>query len=154
MKNTMMIALAAMMVASTTAFALPQDAKTKTMDKMDHSMAMQDQKMTDVQKSTTFKGIEVNAGSAMLYKGSKDGKWHLRWSDDFKVPGTPAPHWQVVDGNGNTYLLNRLSIKDDKQNRDITLPSYIKSVSKVQIWCSFVEVVLGEAKFDKMMELN
>jgi len=36
----------------------------------------------------------------------------------------------------------------------VTLPGYIKDVAKVQIWCSFDEVVLGGAKFDKAVALR
>jgi hypothetical protein len=71
----------------------------------------------------------------------------LTWSDDFKIPDTPAPHWQVVDSSGNTYLLKRLVIKGDKQNRTIEVPRYIKDIAKVQIWCAYAEVVLGEGNF-------
>lgn len=98
-------------------------------------------------KSTAFKGIEVNGGTVSF--SMKNGKGMLELSSDFKIPNTPAPHWQIVDGQGNTYLLNQLKIKDDMTNRSITLPSYIKSIKKVQIWCSFVEVNLGEATFTK-----
>jgi hypothetical protein len=44
--------------------------------------------------------------------------------------------------------LQKLTIKGDKLNRAITLPAYVPDVSKVQIWCAFAEVVLGEASFD------
>ena len=40
------------------------------------------------------------------------------------------PHWQVVDTNGKTYLLNRLAIKGDTRNRMIALPAYINDVAK------------------------
>jgi hypothetical protein len=98
-------------------------------------------------KSSAFKGIEVNGGTVSF--SMKNGKGMLELSSDFKIPNTPAPHWQIVDGQGNSYLLNQLKIKDDMTNRSITLPSYIKSIKKVQIWCSFVEVNLGEAMFTK-----
>ena len=68
-------------------------------------------------------------------------------SDDFQVPGTPDPHWQVVDSQGNAYLLQRLMIKEDKINKTITLPSYIRDIAKVQIWCAWAETLLGEATF-------
>lgn len=54
---------------------------------------------------------------------------------------------RVVDSSGNTFLLNRLVIKGDKQNRTIAVPSYVKDVAKVQIWCAYAEVLLGEATF-------
>jgi hypothetical protein len=30
-------------------------------------------------------------------------------------------------------------------NRSITLPAYISDVAKVQFWCAYAEVLLGEA---------
>ena len=97
--------------------------------------------------TTAFKGVKANTGYATLNKQGKSTI--LTWSDEFKIPDTPAPHWQVVDSKGNVYLLQRLVIKGDKQNRTITLPSYVKDVAKVQIWCAFAEVLLGESSFDK-----
>jgi hypothetical protein len=38
-------------------------------------------------------------------------------------------------------------ISGDKQNRTITVPAYVKDVAKVQIWCAYAEVLLGEASF-------
>src|SRR5436189_5481302 len=102
--------------------------------------------------STKFQGAKANTGTVI--HSVKDGKTILTLSDDFKVPGTPDPHWQVVDSKGNTYLLQKLSIKGDKINRRITLPAYVQDVSKVQIWCAFAEVVLGEASFDHPLQLT
>ncbi len=62
----------------------------------------------------SFSGAKVNGGTATH---SKQGNMNiLTLSDDFKVPDTPEPHWQVVDSKGNTYLLERLMIKGDKFN--------------------------------------
>jgi len=98
-------------------------------------------------KSGPFKGPKANTGSV---SHSKDGgKMVLTLSDDFKAPDAPDPHWQVIDSKGNVYLLQKLSIKDNKMNRKITLPAYIKDVAKVQMWCAFAETNLGEAIFDK-----
>ena len=101
----------------------------------------------DAAKHTTsqFQGPKADRGTAT--HSSKDGKSVLTWSDDFKIPDTPAPHWQVVDSSGNTYLLQRLVIKGDKKNRSIVVPAYVKDVAKVQIWCAYAEVLLGEASF-------
>src|SRR5580765_4777701 len=92
--------------------------------------------------SKPFAGAKANTGTVTATVDN--GKITLAVSDDFQIPDTPAPSWQIVDSKGNTYLLNQLRIKGDKYNRTITLPSYIKDVAKVQIWCSFAEVVLGE----------
>jgi len=95
----------------------------------------------DMHTSTVFQGVKVNGGS------KQDGKNLLTLSDDFKVPGTPDPHWQVIDSKGNVYLLQRLDIKGGKVNRSITVPSYVPDIAKVQIWCAFAETLLGEASF-------
>ena len=95
--------------------------------------------------TTQFKGPKANRGTSTLR--NVDGKRLLTWSDEFKIPDTPAPHWQVVDSSGNTFLLQRLVISGDKQNRTITVPAYVKDVAKVQIWCAYAEVLLGEASF-------
>ncbi len=101
----------------------------------------------DAHTTAKFEGVKANSGTATHGRsGSNDT---LTWSEDFKIPDTPAPHWQVVDTKGNVYLLNRLAIKGDKQNRTITVPSYVHDVAKVQIWCAFAEVLLGEASFPK-----
>ena len=109
--------------------------------------------------SKTFAGAKVNAGT--VTHSMKDGKAVLTLSDDFKVPDTPDPHWQVVDSKGNTYLLQRLGAKSlgglakDRINMSITLPGYIKDVARVQIYCAWAEAVLGEAPFSApLMTMN
>jgi hypothetical protein len=99
----------------------------------------------DAHTSSVFKGVKVNGGTVTHSK--QDGKNVLTLSDDFKVPDTPDPHWQVVDSKGVVYQLDRLKVKPDKFNKTITLPAYISDVKKVQIWCSFAEALLGEAEF-------
>jgi hypothetical protein len=102
--------------------------------------------------STKFQGPKANTGT--VTHAVKDGKNILTLSDDFKVPGTPDPHWQVVDSKGNTYLLQKLTIKGDKVNRSIALPAYVPDVSRVQIWCAFAEVILGEASFQEPVQVS
>lgn len=99
----------------------------------------------NAQRTSKFEGAKANAGFATL--AYKNGHAELTLSDDFVVPNTPAPHWQLVDSAGNTYLLNRLVIKGDKYNKTLAAPGYIKDVAKVQIWCAYAEVLLGEASF-------
>jgi hypothetical protein len=60
----------------------------------------------------------------------------------------------VVDSKGAVYLLQRLGIKDDKVNTQITLPAYIKDVAKVQIYCAWAEALLGETTFDTTITIN
>jgi hypothetical protein len=99
-------------------------------------------------QTNEFKGAKVHGG--FVTHSTRDGHSVLTLSPDFKVPDTPAPHWQVVDSQGNTYLLQRLKVKalaGEKVNQSITLPPYIKDVAKVQIWCAWAEALLGEASF-------
>lgn len=100
--------------------------------------------MTMVKMTGTFMGPEVKGSMVTL---TREGmKTMLTLSDDFVVPGAPAPHWQVVDTMGNTYLLRRLVTAGDKFHKSVELPMMVKDVAKVQIYCAFVEAVLGEAK--------
>ncbi len=96
--------------------------------------------------TTPFAGKAVNGGT-VTHEKQQGGKHVLMVSADFQVPGSPDPHWQIVDSKGTVYLLDRLKLKDDKINRSITLPAYIADVTKVQMWCAWAEVVLGEASF-------
>ena len=95
--------------------------------------------------TTPFAGKAVNGGA--VTHEMQGGKHRLTVSADFQVPGSPDPHWQVVDSKGTVYLLDRLKLKDDKINKAITLPAHVPDVVKVQMWCAWAEVVLGEASF-------
>lgn len=94
-----------------------------------------------------FSGVKVNGGT--VTHASVDGRMVLTLSEDVQKPDSPDPHWQVIDSKGTVYLLQRLDLKDGKMNRTITLPEYVKDVAKVQMWCAWAEVVLGEAAFAK-----
>ncbi|MGE0441275.1 MAG: hypothetical protein AB7L66_05025 [Gemmatimonadales bacterium] len=98
-----------------------------------------------VKVSSTFSGAKVNAGNVTMTM--EGGKIMLTLSDDVPDPKTPDPHWLVIDRKGQTYLLDRLMIKDDKLNKTITLPAYIKDVAKVQVFCAWAVANLGEASF-------
>ena len=102
--------------------------------------------------TTPFAGKAVNGGT--VTHEMQGGKHVLTVSSDFKAPGSPDPHWRVVDTKGNAYLLDRLILKDDKVNRSITLPAYVKDVAKVQMWCAWAEVVLGEASFSQPIAMK
>jgi hypothetical protein len=95
--------------------------------------------------STRFEGVKANTGSVMHYQ--EGGRSYLELSDDFVVPNTPNPHWQLVDSRGTVYLLQALKVKDGKSNRRIEVPAFVRNVAKVQIWCAFAETLLGEASF-------
>ena len=102
--------------------------------------------------SKPFQGPKANTGT--VSHAVVAGKHVLTLSDDFKVPDTPDPHWQVVTSKGQVFLLQKLMIKGDKLNKSITLPAYITDVAKVQIWCAFAEVNLGEAAFAAAVTTN
>jgi len=98
--------------------------------------------------SSQFQGPKANKGT--VSHSTKDGKSVLTLSDDFVVPDTPDPHWQVVDSDGNVYQLDKLKTKafiGSNYKKEIVVPKYVKNVAKVQIWCAFAEVNLGEASF-------
>lgn len=100
--------------------------------------------------SSKFEGPKANTGTVSHSKN--DGKNILTLSDDFVVPDTPDPHVQVVDSKGETFLLDKLKVKalvGDKVKKEITVPSYVKDIAKVQIYCAWAETVLGEAKFSQ-----
>ena len=98
-------------------------------------------------KSGPFQGAKANTG--FVIHTTENGNSVLTLSDNFKAPDAPDPHWQVIDSNGNAYLLQKLSIKGGKMNRKITVPKYVPDIAKVQFWCAFAEVNLGEAAFEQ-----
>ena len=122
-KKTILVSLTALFVAAVTGFA------------------------DDTHKSGPFAGAKANTG--YVTHSTENGASVLTLSDDFKAPDTPDPHWQIVDSAGNTYLLQKLMIKGGKMNRKITVPKYVTDIAKVQIWCAFAEVNLGEASFSQ-----
>src|SRR5205809_5070698 len=102
----------------------------------------------DMHTSSQFQGPKANKGH--VTHSNRDGKSVLTLSDDFVVPDTPDPHWRVVDSEGNVYDLDKLKKKafiGDKYQKEITVPGYVKNVSKVIIWCAWAEANLGEASF-------
>ena len=100
-----------------------------------------------------FQGPKANKGH--VTHNTRDGKSVLTLSDDFVVPDTPDPHWQVVDSDGQVYQLDKLKKKaflGDKYQKEIVLPAYVKNVSKVIIWCAWAEANLGEASFSSPVQ--
>ena len=102
----------------------------------------------DMHTSNQFQGPKASKGT--VTHSVRNGKNVLTLSDDFVVPDTPDPHWQVVDSDGQVYLLDKLKKKallGDRYQKEIVLPNYVKNVSKVIIWCAWAEANLGEASF-------
>lgn len=126
MRSWMLSGLAALAVLTTTAAVSPTGAPA-------------------VKVSKAFAGAKVNGGNVTMTMDA--GRITLTLSDEVKDPKTPDAHWQVVDSKGRSYLLHRMTIKDDKFNKTITLPEYIKDVQKVVIYCAWAEANLGEAAF-------
>src|SRR2546422_595393 len=85
-----------------------------------------DKMAADKHTSTKFEGPKANAGTVTHSK--KEGNNVLTLSEDFVVPDTPDPHWQVVDSKGTVFLLDRLKLKGDKIQTSITVPAYVKDV--------------------------
>src|SRR5437867_8643818 len=77
--------------------------------------------------STKFQGPKANTGT--VTHAVKDGKNILTLSDDFKVPGTPDPHWQVVDSKGNTSLLTSRTSARCKSGAPSPKSSWAKPLS-------------------------
>jgi hypothetical protein len=97
-----------------------------------------------VHTSSMFTGPKANTGTAMhLYEGERS---ILRVSQDFRVPDTPAPTWRIVDSSGTVYTLDAFRIKGGEK-REVNVPAYVKDISKVQVYCAWAEVLLGEASF-------
>jgi len=107
----------------------------------------------DAYTTGQFQGPKANKGH--VTHNTRDGKSVLTLSDDFVVPDTPDPHWQVVDSDGQVYQLDKLKKKaflGDKYQKEIVLPAYVKNVSKVIIWCAWAEANLGEASFSSPVQ--
>lgn len=100
----------------------------------------------DVHTSAMFQGPKANTGTVSHY--TEGGKSMLQVSNDFKVPDTPAPTWRVVDSNGNIYTLDAFKIKSgNKEKREVVVPAYVPNISKIQVYCAWAEVLLGETSF-------
>lgn len=103
----------------------------------------------NVHATSQFHGSKANTGTAI--HSTENGKSILRVSPDFKVPDTPAPTWRVVDSKGNVYTLDAFKIKGGEK-REVTVPGYIQDIAKVQVYCAFAEVLLGEASFSSAVK--
>src|SRR5215475_12131077 len=100
----------------------------------------------EMHTSSQFQGPKANTGTVSHYVAN--GKSMLKVSADFKVPDTPAPTWRVVDSKGNVYTLDAFKIKGGNgEKREIVVPGYIQDIAKVQVYCAWAEVLLGEAGF-------
>ena len=96
--------------------------------------------------SSKFEGPKANTGT--VTHTVENGKSILRVSADFKVPDTPAPTWRVVDSKGNIYTLDAFKVKaGNNEKREVVVPSYVHDIVKVQVYCAWAEVLLGEAAF-------
>lgn len=94
--------------------------------------------------SSMFMGAKANTGTVNhYYEGSQSV---LKVSDDFKVPDTPAPTWRIVDSQGTIYTLDAFKTKPGEK-RQVNVPAYVRDIAKVQVYCAWAEVLLGEASF-------
>jgi hypothetical protein len=101
-----------------------------------------------------FTGPKANTGTALHFV--ENGKSMLKVSDEFQVPDTPAPTWRVVDNKGNIYTLDAFKIKNviggSKEKREVVVPAYVPNIVKVQVYCAWAEVLLGEASFSSAVK--
>ena len=105
----------------------------------------------DVHTSSKFEGPKANTGAVSHHV--ENGKSILKVSDDFKVPDTPAPTWRVVDAKGNIYTLDAFKIKGgNNEKREVVVPAYVQNIVKVQVYCAWAEVLLGEASFSSAVK--
>lgn len=108
----------------------------------------------DVHTSAKFEGAKANTGTVSHFV--ENGKSMLKVSDDFKVPDTPAPTWRVVDSKGNIYTLDAFKIKGalgtNAEKREVMIPAYVPNVVKVQVYCAWAEVLLGETSFQSAVK--
>ena len=96
--------------------------------------------------SSKFEGPKANTGT--VTHTVENGKSILRVSADFKVPDTPAPTWRVVDSKGNIYTLDAFKVKaGNNEKREVVVPAYVHDIVKVQVYCAWAEILLGEASF-------
>lgn len=98
----------------------------------------------DVHTSSMFRGSKANTGTVMhTYENNASV---LRVSRDFKVPDTPAPTWRIVDSSGTVYTLDAFKIKGGEK-REVKVPGFVRDIAKVQVYCAWAEVLLGEADY-------
>jgi|SRR5947209_20009531 len=103
----------------------------------------------DQHKTNKFEGPKANTGMAV--HSIENGKSILRVTSDFKVPDMPAPTWRVIDSHGNIYTLDAFKIKGGEK-REVVVPSYVHNIAKVQVYCAWAQVLLGEASFAQPVE--
>ena len=94
--------------------------------------------------TSKFQGPKANTGMAV--HTVENGKSILRVTADFKVPDTPAPTWRVVDSKGNIHTLEAFKIKGGEK-RQVIVPAFVQDIVKVQVYCAWAEIILGEASF-------
>lgn len=94
--------------------------------------------------SSGFAGPKANTGT--VSHTYENGKSILRVSTDFKVPDTPAPTWRIVDSKGTIYTLDAFKIKGGEK-RQVNVPGFVHDIAKVQVYCAWAELLLGEANF-------
>lgn len=105
----------------------------------------------ETHNSGMFQGPKANTGTVM--HTTENGKSMLKVSADFKVPDTPAPTWRVVDSKGIIYTLDAFKIKGGSgEKREVMVPAYVHDIAKVQVYCAWAEVLLGEASFSQAVK--
>src|SRR4051812_26051317 len=104
-RNTRRTVLALAIAALGTAGTLGFVSATSAGDNNKSTLLVRD----EGRRTGRFHGPKANTGYAI--ETMENGRIKLSVSDDFEIPNTPAPSWQVIDSQGNTYLLNQFKIK-------------------------------------------
>ena len=83
---------------------------------------------------------------AVIIHSYKKGRSILEVGWNFDIHESPAPTWRVVDSRRSVYTLDAFLTKAGHKSK-VMVPTYVKDVAKVQVYCAWSETVLGEAKF-------
>ncbi len=98
----------------------------------------------EIHSTSQFQGPKANTGAVNHTR--EMGHSVLRVTSDFVVPDTPAPTWRLVDSKGNIYTFDAFKIKGGEK-REIVVPDYVQDIVKVQVYCAYAQILLGEASF-------
>ena len=56
-----------------------------------------------------------------------------------------------MDSSGTVYTLDAFKIKGGEK-REVAVPTYVKDIAKVQVYCAWAEVLLGESSFSSPVQ--
>jgi hypothetical protein len=95
--------------------------------------------------TTRFTGKEVDRGT--VTHEVKNGQHILTMSADFKLPGTPDPHWRVVDSKARSICWTASSSTRTRSIAPSACPSTSRTSPRSRCGVAWAEVLLGEGAF-------